>query len=67
MILFRLTSASYVGVVVKMLITYFLIVLSLSTSSMIFALNATFLSNIDFGSIPLHEFLFWVEVALLNL
>jgi hypothetical protein len=34
---------------------------------MIFALNAIFLSDIDLRSVSLHGFLFWVEVALLNI
>jgi hypothetical protein len=54
------------GVVVKMLIIFF-IVLSLIANSMIFSLNASFLSDVDLRSVSLHGFLFWVEVALLNL
>jgi hypothetical protein len=67
MVLFRLIDVFYVRVVVKMLITSFFIVLSLNASSMIFALNAIFLSDIDLGLVSLHGFLFWVEVALLNI
>jgi hypothetical protein len=48
-------------------VDHFFIVLSLIANSMIFSLNASFLSDVDLRSVSLHGFLLWVEVALLNL
>jgi len=71
---FRLKISSYLmisfvvvscmGVVMKMLITYFLIAPFLSASGLTCALNALFLSIIILWLSPLYDFLSWVEVNL---
>jgi len=54
---FRPIGVSCVGVAVKMLITYFLIAPSLSAFGMTCALNASFLSIIVLGLVPLYGLL----------
>jgi hypothetical protein len=49
MVLFRLFDAFYVGVIGKMLITYFLTAHSLITFGMIYALDASFLFGVALG------------------
>ena len=54
---FRLTGAFYVGVVGKMLITYFLIACSFIAFGMIVVLNALFFLGVDPGSVSFYGFL----------